>query len=173
MKCPYCQHRDSRVVDSRTNDDDSAVRRRRECPECGRRFTTYERVGEVRLYVVKKDGRRESFDRSKVVSGMVKACEIRPVSHETIEQCADEIERYFRDELIEEMSTNQIGALVMDKLRALDGVAYVRFASVYKEFRDAHSFVREVEGLTRRSGRAAAGVKKQSANLFEDKEEKP
>src|SRR5512142_3058247 len=126
MKCPYCQFRDSRVLESRTSDDHSAVRRRRECPDCLRRFTTYERVGEVRLYVVKKDGRREPFDRMKIISGMRKACEKRPVSQEVIDQAADEIERQVRDELVEEIPTPRIGTLVMEKLRALDGVAYVR-----------------------------------------------
>ena len=165
MKCPYCQHRDSRVVDSRTSDDDSTVRRRRECPDCQRRFTTYERVGEVRLFVIKKDGRREPFDRAKIIAGMTKACEKRPVSLETIEQAADQIERQARDELTEEVPTSRIGALVMEKLREMDSVAYVRFASVYKEFRDAHSFVKEVEGLAR-SGRGGAGAR-QSNSLFE------
>jgi len=169
MKCPYCQFRDSRVVDSRTSDDNSAVRRRRECPECQRRFTSYERVGEVRLYVIKKDGRREPFARVKIVAGMTKACEKRPVSHEAIEQAADGIERQVRDELMEEVPASRIGALVMERLRAMDSVAYVRFASVYKEFRDAHSFVKEVEGLAR-TGRSAAGVR-QSTSLFAAEEE--
>ncbi len=170
MKCPYCQFRDSRVLESRTSDDHSAVRRRRECPECQRRFTTYERVGEVRLYVVKKDGRREPFERGKVIAGMRKACEKRPVSQEVIEQAADEIERRVRDELMEEVPTSRIGALMMEKLRALDGVAYVRFASVYKEFRDAQSFVKEVEGLARTGGRHAAGGR-QTTSLFEAEED--
>jgi transcriptional repressor NrdR len=151
MKCPFCQHDDSRVIDSRTSDDNSMVRRRRECPECKRRFTTYERPGEVRVFVIKKDGRREPFDRSKVVMGITKACEKRPVSRDVIEQIADEIERRIRDELAEEVSTAEIGQLVMEKLRGIDEVAYVRFASVYKEFRDADSFLKEVEGLVRKS----------------------
>ncbi len=150
MKCPYCQFRDSRVLESRTSDDHSTVRRRRECSECQRRFTTYERVGEVRLFVIKKDGRREPFDRLKLVAGMRKACEKRPVSSEQIEAAVDDIERQARDELVEEVPTSRLGALVMEKLRTLDGVAYVRFASVYKEFHDAQSFVREVEGLAKR-----------------------
>ena len=170
MKCPFCQHRESRVLDSRTSDDHTAVRRRRECQECGRRFTTYERVGEVRLYVVKKDTRREPFERGKVVLGIRKACEKRPVSQEAIEQIADEIERALRDELAEEVPTSRIGALVMSRLRELDGVAYVRFASVYKEFRDAQSFVREVERLGRTHARPAAGMR-QATRLFDDAEE--
>lgn len=170
MKCPYCQHRDSRVVDSRTSDDNGTVRRRRECSECQRRFTTYERVGEVRLFVVKKDGRREPFDRAKLVTGMAKACEKRPVAPESIEQAADAIEREVRDELMEEVSASRIGLLVMERLREMDSVAYVRFASVYKEFRDAHSFVKEVEGLTR-PGRNVAGAR-QTTTLFEAEDSK-
>ena len=165
MKCPYCQYKDSRVVDSRTSDDAGTVRRRRECPECQRRFTTYERTGEVRLYVIKKDGRREPFDRAKVIAGMTKACEKRPLSHDAIERAADDIERQARDELMEEVPASRVGALVMERLREMDSVAYVRFASVYKEFRDAHSFVREVEGLTR-AGRGAAGAR-QTTSLFQ------
>ncbi len=155
MKCPFCQHEDTRVVDSRTSDDHSVVRRRRECPECRRRFTTYERPGEVRAYVIKKDGRREVFDREKVVAGMTKACEKRPIGRELIEQAADEIEREIRDELAEEVSSSDIGTLVMAKLREIDEVAYVRFASVYKEFHDADSFLKEVEGLVRKSPRSS------------------
>jgi transcriptional repressor NrdR len=149
MKCPFCQHPDSRVVDSRTSDDNAAVRRRRECPECHRRFTSYERAGEVRLFVIKKDGRREPFDRAKVVAGMTKACEKRPISRELVEQIADEVERRLRDELSEEVPTSEIGAMVMEKLRDADEVAYVRFASVYKEFRDADSFLKEIEDVLR------------------------
>jgi len=170
MKCPYCQHRDSRVVESRTSDDNGTVRRRRECPECQRRFTTYERVGEVRLFVVKKDGRREPFERAKIIAGMRKACEKRPVSHDAIEQAADTIEREVRDELMEEVPASHIGALVMERLRGMDSVAYVRFASVYKEFRDAHSFVKEVEGLAR-TGRTVAGAR-QTSSLFEAEDSK-
>ncbi len=147
MKCPFCQHRDSRVLDSRTSDDDTVVRRRRECPDCGRRFTTYERPMELRVFVVKKDGRREPFDRAKVIAGMSRACEKRPIGREAIEEAADAIERLVKDQLSEEVPTSQIGGWVMEQLRALDGVAYVRFASVYKEFRDTDSFVKEIESL--------------------------
>jgi transcriptional repressor NrdR len=151
MKCPFCQHEDSRVIDSRTGEDHSMIRRRRECPECKRRFTTYERPGEVRVFVIKKDGRREPFDRTKVIAGLTKACEKRPISREVVEQAADEVERAVRDELAEEVSSAEIGQLVMEKLREIDEVAYVRFASVYKEFHDADSFLKEVEGLVRKS----------------------
>jgi len=163
MKCPFCQHDDSRVIDSRTSDDHSMVRRRRECPECRRRFTTYERPGEVRVFAIKKDGRREPFDRPKVVMGITKACEKRPVSRDVIEQIADGIERHIRDELAEEVSTAEIGQLVMEKLRGIDEVAYVRFASVYKEFRDADSFLKEVEGLVRKSQSPTSSVSDQTA----------
>jgi len=149
MRCPFCQHPESRVTDSRTSDDHPVVRRRRECPECGRRFTTYERPGEVRVFVIKKDGRREPFEREKVIAGMTKACEKLPIGRELIEQAVDDIERRVRDQLAEEVPSSEIGALVMAKLRELDEVAYVRFASVYKEFRDADSFLKEIEGLMR------------------------
>jgi transcriptional repressor NrdR len=157
MKCPFCQHDDTRVIDSRTSDDQSVVRRRRECPECSRRFTTYERPGEVRIFVIKKDGRREPFDRNKVIAGMTKACEKRPISREAIEQAVDGVERAVRDQLAEEMPTSEIGALVMQALREMDEVAYVRFASVYKEFRDADSFLKEIESLVRKTPSAATG----------------
>ncbi|NIM04672.1 MAG: transcriptional repressor NrdR [Armatimonadetes bacterium] len=147
MKCPACGHEDSRVADSRVCDDGAAVRRRRECPECGKRFTTYERPGETRLFVVKKDGRREAFDRDKVLQGLSKACEKRPVSRETLEAAVDEIERRLRDELAEEPPTSEIGAMVMEKLKEIDPVAFVRFASVYKEFRDTDSFLKEIADL--------------------------
>jgi len=167
MRCPFCQHDDSRVIDSRTSDDNAVVRRRRECPECARRFTTYERPGEVRVFVIKKDGRREPFDREKLILGMTKACEKRPISREQIEQSADAVERQVRDELAEEVSSSEIGILVMEKLREMDEVAYVRFASVYKEFRDADSFLKEIESLVRKSPGAAVGDGRQQTELFD------
>src|SRR3990170_4022216 len=147
MKCPFCSHIDSKVIESRTSDEGSTIRRRRECPSCGRRFRTYERVGEIQVFVIKKDGRREPLDRAKLLGGMTKACEKRPISREQLEEAGDEIERRIRDELAEEIPSRRIGELVMEKLRELDEVAYVRFASVYKEFRDADSFLREIAGL--------------------------
>lgn len=155
-------------MDSRTSDDNTVVRRRRECPDCRRRFTSYERAGEMRVFVIKKDGRREPFDRAKVVAGITKACEKRPVSRESVEQIADEVERRLRDELSEEVATTEIGAMVMERLRGVDEVAYVRFASVYKEFRDADSFLKEIEDVLR-SPRAepAAGVQ---PGLFDSQE---
>ena len=170
MRCPFCQHNDSRVLDSRTSDGDSVVRRRRECPHCGRRFTTYERPGEVRVFVIKKDGRREPFDREKLILGMAKACEKRPISREQIEESADAVERQVRDELAEEVPASEIGILVMMRLREMDEVAYVRFASVYKEFRDADSFLKEIESLVRKSPAAAAGDGPRQTRLFDSQE---
>ena len=170
MRCPFCQHNDSRVLDSRTSDGDSVVRRRRECPECSRRFTTYERPGDVRVFVIKKDGRREPFDREKLILGMTKACQKLPISREQIELSADEVERQVRDELAEEVSASEIGILVMKRLREMDEVAYVRFASVYKEFRDADSFLKEIESLVRKSPGAAVGDGRRQARLFDSQD---
>lgn len=151
MICPFCHNSESRVVDSRLADDGAAIRRRRECESCGKRFNTYERSEEVPLFVIKKDGRREPFDRSKIMIGITKACEKRPVSREDIERIAKEIESALRDRLATEIPTREIGELVMQRLRELDEVAYVRFASVYKEFRDVDSFVEEIRSLERQS----------------------
>jgi transcriptional repressor NrdR len=151
MKCPFCHHPESRVVDSRVADDGAAIRRRRECESCGRRFNTYERSEEVPLFVIKKDGRREEFDRSKIMTGITKASEKRPVSREDIERIADEIEVALRDQLATEIPAREIGGMVMERLRAIDEVAYVRFASVYKDFRDVDSFLEEIRGLTKQS----------------------
>ncbi len=147
MMCPFCHKPESRVVDSRLADAGAAIRRRRECEACGRRFNTYERPEQVPLYVIKKDGRRELFDRSKILIGITKACEKRPVSRQDIEGIAEEIEGALRDRLATEVPARQIGDMVMERLRQLDAVAYVRFASVYKDFRDVDSFVEEVRGL--------------------------
>jgi len=147
MTCPFCHSPESRVVDSRLAEDGAAIRRRRECESCGRRFNTYERPEEVPLFVIKKDGRREPYDRSKIMVGITKACEKRPVSREDIERLGDEIERALRDQMATEVPAPQIGEMVMERLRQLDAVAYVRFASVYKEFRDVDSFLEEIRGL--------------------------
>jgi transcriptional repressor NrdR len=148
MKCPFCEARETRVLDSRLQESGGAIRRRRECDACGRRFTSYERAEEQPLYVVKKDGRREAFDRSKILAGITKACEKRPVPRHQIEAIADDIEREVRERLTSEVPTRDIGEMVVQRLRALDPVAYVRFASVYREFRDAESFIAEVQRLT-------------------------
>ena len=147
MKCPYCDAPDSRVVDSRPSDDDSRIRRRRECPSCGRRFTTYEAVETTPLLLVKKDGSRELFDRDKLMKSMLKACEKRPVTLEELDGVCDRIERELNNSMSGEVSTSVIGELVMESLRRLDKVAYVRFASVYKDFRDIDTFVQVINEI--------------------------
>ena len=147
MKCPFCAHPEDKVVDSRTSSDGIAIRRRRECLACGKRFTTYEHVEEQRLMVIKKDGRREPFDRQKLLGGLVKACEKRPISMEQLEQLVDEIERDISRQVEHEIPSAQIGERVMKRLQEMDPVAYVRFASVYREFKDAEQFMREMGDL--------------------------
>lgn len=147
MKCPYCAHADTRVVESRPTDEDTAIRRRRECLKCGERFTTYERVETVPLMVVKKDGTREEFNRNKILQGLITACEKRPVAMATLENVATSIERTLRNSLETEVSSQAIGELVMEALREIDEVAYVRFASVYRQFKDIKRFIEELESL--------------------------
>lgn len=147
MKCPFCGFSDTKVLDSRPAGDGSSIRRRRECAKCTRRFTTYERLDELPLMVVKKDGRRELFDRQKLLSGFAKACQKRPISVDEMDAAANKIERRLRDTAETEVDSRDIGELVMELLRGVDEVAYVRFASVYREFHDARSFVREIEKL--------------------------
>ncbi|HIW40104.1 MAG TPA: transcriptional regulator NrdR [Candidatus Eubacterium pullicola] len=147
MKCPFCEHPDTKVIDSRHTEDGHAIRRRRECEKCSRRFTTYEKIEEVVLMVIKKDGSRETFDRNKIMSGIVKACEKRPVSVSDMEKIVDEIERGLNNMMEKEVSSTFIGELIMDKLKDLDEVAYVRFASVYRQFTDINTFISEIENL--------------------------
>lgn len=147
MKCPFCGFSDSRVLDSRPVEDGNSIRRRRECSGCARRFTTYERFDEVPLMVVKKDGRRESFNNKKLQAGLAKACQKRPVSMEKLATTANAIERDLRNTVESEVSSRDIGEKVMEYLRDLDEVAYVRFASVYREFRDVQGFIGEIEKL--------------------------
>lgn len=147
MKCPFCPRNDSKVIDSRVSKDGEIIRRRRECEGCGKRFTTYERVEEPLPAVVKKDGRRESFDRAKIASGIKKACEKRPVSTETIDGVVDRIERWALDQGDPELTSAAIGVRVMEELHRLDEVAYVRFASVYRSFKDINEFMRELSDL--------------------------
>ncbi len=147
MRCPFCGELDSKVVDSRLSRDGRIVRRRRECEACSRRFTTYERVEEILPLVVKKDGRRESYDRSKVVRGMKRACEKRPISIDVIEAVADRIERTLQERGDKEVSTSVIGEEVMRALKTMDDVAYVRFASVYRQFGDLHQFMQELKTM--------------------------
>ena len=154
MKCPFCGHPDSKVLESRSIEDMTAIRRRRECPECGKRFTTYERVEVSPVLVVKKDGRRETFDRKKILAGMIKACEKRPVSMETLEEAAAQVEAQVRSGGKNEVTSREIGELVVEKLREIDEVAYVRFASVYKEFADLRRFTEEVERILREKERS-------------------
>ena len=150
MRCPFCGHLDSKVLDSRPADEGNAIRRRRECIDCSRRFTTYEKVDEIPLVVVKKDGRREVFDRAKVLGGIIKACEKRSISMNQMEDVVAEIEKEIRNRMDTEVSSEQIGEIVMEKLRNLDEVAYVRFASVYRQFQDVNSFIDELEKLLKK-----------------------
>jgi transcriptional repressor NrdR len=147
VKCPFCGHLGDKVVDSRESREGDVIRRRRECLECGRRFTSYERIDEIPYMVVKKDGTRERFERQKVLTGMLKACEKRPVSVSALEAVADRIEAALQDRADKEMSTAEIGATVMQELKQLDKVAYVRFASVYRHFRDIGEFMTELTDL--------------------------
>jgi len=164
MQCPTCRAPDSRVVDSRLGKEGDVVRRRRHCDRCGRRFTTYERVDASLPMVVKKDGRREPFDRAKIVAGLARACEKRPVSVDTIETVAGRIERAVQDGGEKEVASARIGEAVMEALHDLDAVAYVRFASVYRSFRDVHEFMRELEDLIAdRGARRASQPKRRAA----------
>jgi transcriptional repressor NrdR len=147
MRCPYCAHLEDRVVDSREAQEGQATRRRRECLGCARRFTTYERIEEILPQVVKKDGRREAFDRKKIVEGVARACQKRPVSAEQVEALVTGVERQLQELGEREIRTAIIGEAVMRRLRSLDEVAYVRFASVYRAFRDVGEFMTELEGL--------------------------
>jgi transcriptional repressor NrdR len=151
MKCPFCGCLESKVLDSRSAEEGNAIRRRRECAECGRRFTTYEKVDEIPLVVVKKDGRREVFDRSKALGGLIKACEKRSITMSQMENLVDEIEKEFRNRMDIEVGSEQIGEMVMEKLKSLDEVAYVRFASVYRQFKDVNSFITELEKLLKKN----------------------
>jgi len=150
MKCPFCGHADDKVIDSRASSDGNAVRRRRECLKCGKRFTTYEVVEEMALLVVKKDGRRQPFDRKKVQAGIQKACEKRPVSSQKVEELVTQVEREIYRKFDREVLSTDIGALVMDKLAALDEVANVRFASVYRQFKDVNKFMTELKDLLKK-----------------------
>ena len=147
MKCPFCAHPESKVVDSRPADEGSSIRRRRECLACHKRFTTYETMESLPLVVIKRDGRRQSFDKTKLMGSMLKACVKRSVPTDTLERIADEIEQTLQNELMREIPSTQIGELVMEKLRNVDEVSYVRFASVYRQFKDINTFMRELNKL--------------------------
>ena len=147
MKCPYCAYLESKVVDSRPADEGASIRRRRECLSCHKRFTTYETVESLPLMVVKKDGSRQSFDRSKVLGGVIRACEKRPVPYQDMEGLVSEIEQVLQNQMDREISSARIGELVMERLKKLDEVAYVRFASVYRQFKDINTFMTELNKL--------------------------
>jgi len=152
MKCPFCGHLDDKVIDSREGRLGDTIRRRRECLKCERRFTTYERIDEIPFMVVKKDGRRERFDRQKILQGLLKACEKRPVPTAKLEALVEEVDRFVLEAQDRECTTTEIGNLLMQRLRKLDKVAYVRFASVYSDFKDIREFMSELKGLLK--GRA-------------------
>jgi transcriptional repressor NrdR len=147
VKCPFCSHLDDKVIDSREARTGDLIRRRRECLKCSRRFTTYERIDEIPYMVVKKDGRRERFDRQKILQGLLKACEKRPVPTGKLEAMVDEIERAVQEMKERELTTTELGELLMSRLKKLDKVAYVRFASVYLDFKDVKEFMTELKGL--------------------------
>ena len=147
MKCPGCNHLETKVIDSRLSNDGASIRRRRECLKCEKRFTTYEYVEQVPLMVIKRDGRRQLFDRKKIISGLLKACEKRPVSIEKLEDVASELERTIQRRFDREVDSKEIGELIMLALADIDEVAYVRFASVYRQFRDVNQFMNELQGM--------------------------
>lgn len=147
MKCPYCDYFESKVVDSRPTDEGQAIRRRRECINCAKRFTTYEKIEEIPIIVVKKDGNRQVFNRNKLLNGIIKSCEKRPVSLDEIEKIVDDIEKTLSNSLEKEVTSVEIGELIMNKLKDIDEVSYVRFASVYRQFKDVNSFMEELKKI--------------------------
>lgn len=147
MRCSYCGYEDSKVLDSRPVEDGRSIRRRRECQRCGKRFTTYERVEEISLLVVKRDGSREIFDKNKILAGLVRACDKRPVPMSTLEDMVADIEKELRNSMEKEVTAKQIGDMVMVRLRQVDDVAYVRFASVYRKFEDIETFMKEIHNM--------------------------
>ncbi len=147
MKCPFCGHKEDKVIDSRSSEEGRSIRRRRECLKCKRRFTTYENIEEASLMVIKKDGRREPFDRKKILAGIQKACEKRPISTQQLEELVDRIEHTLQSKFEKEVEASAVGELLMELLYGLDEVAYVRFASVYRQFKDINQFMKELKGL--------------------------
>lgn len=147
MKCPYCLYNESKVVDSRSTEDNMSIRRRRECLECGKRYTTYEKIENVPILVIKKNLNREYFDRDKIINGIIKACQKRPVSRQQIEEIVDEVEKKINNAMITEIKSEYIGELIMEKLKNIDEVSYVRFASVYRQFKDINTFMEEIKKL--------------------------
>lgn len=147
MKCPFCSYQESKVVDSRATDDGITIRRRRECLECNKRYTTYEKIEDLPILVIKRDSTRESFNKEKIVNGLIIACQKRPVSREQIENIAENIEKIISNKMITEIESNKIGEMVMDSLKDIDEVSYVRFASVYRQFKDINTFLEEIKNL--------------------------
>ena len=147
MKCPFCTFSESKVIDSRAIEDNSAIRRRRECLSCGKRYTTFEKVEDIPILVVKKDESRETFDKNKIIVGLIRACQKRPISRSQIEEIASDIERNISNSMISEITSEEIGEMVMDRLKEIDEVAYVRFASVYRQFKDINTFLTEIKNL--------------------------
>jgi transcriptional repressor NrdR len=160
MKCPFCGFENDKVVDSRESKEGESIRRRRECLKCEKRFTTYERIDEIPYMVVKKDGRREKFERQKILNGVLRACEKRPISMGKMEQIVNEVEQYVVDSPERERTTSDIGELIMDRLKQIDKVAYIRFASVYRDFKDVDEFRSELERLLSKEERQKAGKAK-------------
>lgn len=147
MKCPFCAYEDSKVIDSRPTDENQTIRRRRECINCKKRFTTYEKIEKVPIVIVKKDGTRQTFDRNKILNGMIRACEKRPVSIRTLENAVDNIEKQIYNTLDREIKSDLVGELVMEELKEIDEISYVRFASVYRQFKDINSFMEELKNI--------------------------
>jgi len=147
LKCPYCGYSESKVVDSRSTEDDMSIRRRRECSGCSKRYTTYEKVEDIPILIIKKNMNREYFDRSKIVNGLIKACQKRPVSRSQIENIADEVEKKINNEMLTEVKSEYIGEIIMEQLKKIDEISYVRFASVYRQFKDVNTFLEEIKDL--------------------------
>ena len=147
LKCPFCFFDESKVVDSRSTDDNTTIRRRRECSSCGRRYTTYEKIEDIPILVVKRDSTRENFNREKIVNGLIIACKKRPISRRQVEELAEDIEKSISNNMLTEVESRVIGEMVMDRLKEIDEVSYVRFASVYREFKDINTFLDEIKGL--------------------------
>jgi len=147
VKCPYCGYEESKVVDSRSTEDDMAIRRRRECLSCSKRYTTYEKIEDIPILVIKKDMSREYFDKSKIINGLLKACQKRPVSRMQIETIASDIEKQLSNQMLTEVRSEYIGEMIMESLKKVDEIAYVRFASVYRQFKDINTFMEELKSL--------------------------
>ena len=147
MRCPFCSFEESRVVDSRSTDDNTTIRRRRECLKCNKRYTTYEKVEDIPILVVKRDSTRENFNKEKIINGLIRACQKRPVSRMQIEELADDIEKVISNKMITEVNSKIIGEMIMERLKGIDEISYVRFASVYREFKDINTFLEEIKSL--------------------------